>query len=240
MPCFPGFWPVTSPVHETLEMVGMDDRIGAAVPRARSARRFGMTPRAARSSTSGRPTPSRPITATRDADRAPARSWRPGRRRSSRPSLDLLLRHAHDLGDRRDARADLLPAVLPERPHALLHRRVPDDVRGGALEDQLADGVAHEQQLVDPRAAAIAGLRAVLAAAAFPDLRLAAVRGRDLAERLGAELGGLPALEADLPHEPLREDAEQRGREQVVLDAHLEEPGHGAGGIVRVERREDE
>src|SRR5689334_17224330 len=119
-------------VHDTLEMVGIDDRIGAIVPRRASAARFGASPRAIRSSTSGRPTPSRPITATRAAAASPRP---PCRSRSRKPRLDLLLSNSDDFADRRDARADLLPAVLAQRPHAHLDAGVPDDVGGRALED---------------------------------------------------------------------------------------------------------
>src|SRR5438067_45828 len=97
MPCLPGFCPVMNPVQETLEMVGIDERMRAADPVARRAPRCGITPRAASASTSGRPTPSRPITATRAAE---AELRPPRRSRSRRLSLDLLLRHADHLGDR--------------------------------------------------------------------------------------------------------------------------------------------
>src|SRR5215813_13349148 len=118
------------PVHDTLEMVGIEERMRAIVPRAASAARFGARPRAIRSWTSGSPTPSSPMTATRVAGAPPRRS------RSRRPSLDLLLRDAHDLRHRGDAGQHLAPAVLAERAHALLHRRVLEDVRGRALQHQ--------------------------------------------------------------------------------------------------------
>ena len=70
-------------VHDTLEMTGIDDRIGATVPPASSFARFGMSPRAVRSRTSGTPTPSSPITATRDTGAAISA---PRRSRSRRPS----------------------------------------------------------------------------------------------------------------------------------------------------------
>src|SRR5437016_9109616 len=66
MPCLPGFCPVMRPVQGTLEMVGIEERMGAAVPAGSSAASRGITPRAVRSCTSGSPTPSSPITATRD------------------------------------------------------------------------------------------------------------------------------------------------------------------------------
>src|SRR5262249_34864336 len=126
-----------NPVHDTLEMVGIDDRIGAIVPLSASRARFGVIPRAIRSCTSGSPTPSTPMTATRPAA-GPARrsaagrssSFAPPRRsRSSQPTppdlrLDLFLRDPDHLCDRRDARADGAPAVVAQCAHALLHRRV--------------------------------------------------------------------------------------------------------------------
>src|SRR5689334_15599681 len=273
-------------VHDTLEMVGIDERIGAIVPPRTSAARFGASPRAIRSWTSGSPTPSRPITATRDAAASPRPPCRSLSRKptlearpetgSSDPSgkyaapaspaaarhthahaahhsrssptqdavsgrqLDLLLCNSDDFPDGRDAGADLLPAVLAQRPHAHLDARVPDDVGGRALEDQGANVVTHEQQLVDARASAVARVRALLAALPFPDLDRSAGVARDLAHRLEADLGRAAALAANFTHEALREHAEERRGEEVVLDAHLEETRDGARRVVRVQRREDE
>src|SRR6266852_6225268 len=194
MPCLPGFCPVMKPVHDTLEMVGMDERMGAAVPVASSAPSRGITPRAARSCTSGSPTPSRPITATRAAGaalRPPCRS------RSRRLSLDLLLRDAHHLRHRGDAGADLVPAVFSEGPHPLLHGRVLEHVGRGALQDERPDHLVHLQELEDARPAAIAGLRAVLAARALVDLHRTAVAA-ELALHRGGDLRGPAALLAHL------------------------------------------
>src|SRR5579885_1942043 len=243
MPCLPGLRPVMQFVHETLEIVGMDERMGAMVPVSASRASVGTTPRAMRSCTSGSPTPSSPSTATRRAAGRPAAGSRapPRRRRSKRPRLDLLLRHAHDLGDRGHAFADLLPAVLAQRAHPLADGRVADDVGRGVIEDELADRVVHDEQLVDARAAAVARLRAVLAAGALGELDGCARHpAHDLAQRLPRHLDRAPAALADAADQPLGEHAEQRGGEQVVLDAHLEEPRDRARGVVRVQGREDE
>src|SRR5262245_59071480 len=203
-----------NPVHETLEIVGMDDRMGAIVPAAASRASVGACPRAIRSCTSGSPTPSSPMTATCCAAGA-CRSSRAGRfssvappprrSRSSHPTpLHLLLRDPDDLGDRRDARAYAAPAVVAQRPHALLHRRVLDLARRPTLEDQLLDGVAHGQELVDARAAAVAGLGAVLAALALDRAHVVAIAAH-LAQHLDAQLRRLLALRADLAHEALRQ-----------------------------------
>src|SRR5881296_3794603 len=181
MPCLPGFWPVMKPVHDTLEMVGIDERMGAVVPVESSAASRGITPRAVRSCTSGSPTPSRPITATRAAGAA----LRPPRRSRSRSlSLDLFLGDAHHFGHGGDAGADLLPAVLTQRPHPLLHARVPDDVGRGALQDERPDDFVHQQELEDARAPAIPGPRAVVAALTLVDLHRSAVAA-DLAHHRG-------------------------------------------------------
>src|SRR5215468_12631981 len=154
-----------NPVHDTLEIVGIEDRIGAIVPLAARRARLGVIPRAIRSCTSGSPTPSRPITATLraagartspGAGRSSGAAPPPRRSRSSHPTpLDLLLRDPHDLCDRRDALADAAPAVVAQGPHALLHGRVLDLARRAALEDELLDGVRHGQELVDARAATV-------------------------------------------------------------------------------------
>src|SRR5215471_12876811 len=123
-----------NPVHDTLEIVGIDDRIGAIVPVAARRPKLGVIPRAIRSCTSGSPTPSRPMTATLPAvaGRSEGRSSSlapPRRNRSSQPTprtsaSDLFLRDPNHLGDRCDARADGAPAVVTQRAHPLLHRRV--------------------------------------------------------------------------------------------------------------------
>src|SRR4051794_33384659 len=120
MPCLPGFRPVVKFVHDTDEMVGMDERIGASVPRATSSPSAGIRPRAIRPRTSGTPTPSRPSTATRDVVGPAAPP--PRRNRSRSPSSDLLLRHPDDFADGRDPGPDGAPAVFAQRAHALLDR----------------------------------------------------------------------------------------------------------------------
>src|SRR6185436_19118995 len=119
MACLPGFLPVVNPVHETDEIVGIDERIGASVPPATMRARFGMIPRAIRSCTSGSPTPSSPMTATRGvgADPSPRRLKRSS---SPTPGLDLFLGHSDDFGHGGHAGADAAPAVVPQRAHALL------------------------------------------------------------------------------------------------------------------------
>ena len=66
------------------------------------------------------------------------------------------------------------------------------------------------------------------------------VAGPDLGQQLGLRSRGHLAHHAELAHEALRQHAEQRRREQIVLDAHLEQAGDGARRVVGVQRREHE
>src|SRR5262249_31946454 len=157
-----------NPVQETLEMVGIDDRIGAAVPAAIRRPRFGVMPRATRSVTSGSPTPSSPSTATFPG-RSSARAPPPRRSRSSHPtgyisSCETRTTSATAPARRRAPVAHVAPPVLAQGPHPLFHSRLFDQPRRGALEDQALDGVGHGEQLVDTRAAAVARVGAFLAA----------------------------------------------------------------------------
>src|SRR6185369_13629238 len=100
MPCRPGLVPVMKFDHDTLEMVGRLDAMGASVPARRSAAMRGITPRSVSCSMSGAPTPSRPITATRGFGFALLN-------RSRRPisvpcSVDALRRAIDDGGELRD------------------------------------------------------------------------------------------------------------------------------------------
>src|SRR5262249_45620569 len=163
-----GFFPVMKPVHETLEMVGMDDRIGAIVPVAPRRASVGVTPRAMRSCTSGSPTPSSPRTAT-FVGRSSARAPPPRRSLSSPPTPPphLYLRDPDALGDGRVAVAHVAPAVLAQRAHALLHRRVLDQPRRRTLQDQPLDRIGDRQELVDAGAAPVPGVGTLLAADAL-------------------------------------------------------------------------
>ena len=50
----------------------------------------------------------------------------------------------------------------------------------------------------------------------------------------------LLALGADHAHQALGEDGFERRGHEIRLDPHIHQPGHGAGGIVGVQRREDQ
>ena len=81
-----------------------------------------------------------------------------------------------------------------------------------------ADLVRGEQQLVNPQPAVIAGLAAVRAARLLPALSVMA-----------------SALHTELAHQPLRDDAQERGRQQKGLNAHIEQTRDGRCRIVGVQ-----
>ena len=71
-------------------------------------------------------------------------------------------------------------------------------------------------------------------------LGLREARQAELLDHLGQRDVGLLAVLAQRAHEALREDADHRRREQVILDAHVEQPVDGRRGVVGVDRREHE
>src|SRR5512133_1256946 len=159
---------------------------------------------------------------------------------------EVLCGHREDLGRRRDPARHLVGAVLHEGQHPVLDGRLLDGVGVDVLEDELPDVVVDEHQLVDPGAPLVAGPLAGGAAdgpvevgrvaGPLEDLRgeaglLALLRRRDV---------GLLALLAEDTDEPLGEDAAEGRGDEEGLHAHLDEARDGAGGVVGVDRGEDE
>ena len=62
----------------------------------------------------------------------------------------------------------------------------------------------------------------------------------ELLELVGVGLVRLLAVRAEHAHEALREDADDRRAHEERLDAHVDQARDGAGGVVRVDRREHE
>ncbi|MPM25974.1 hypothetical protein SDC9_72475 [bioreactor metagenome] len=132
----------------------------------------------------------------------------------------------------------LADAGFSEAFHSVVQRFLSQDVGGGAGDDELPDGVGDGHNFKD------GGPAAVSCAPAF-----VAPHGAE-----GPGSGGhvqcfshflrqfvfFLAGSAEVSHEPLGDDGEQRGRYQERLDAHVDEPYGGAGGVVGVEGREDE
>src|SRR6266545_4852521 len=150
------------------------------------------------------------------------------------------VRDTQHLLDRRDPRLHLAPAVAPQRHHPLRLGELPQRARVRGREELALDLVRDEEQLEDPRAAAISRLATGGTAAAALELE----RSHRLVceQRDGPGIGrvALAALGADLPDEPLGEHALERRGDQVRLDLQVREPGDSARRIVRVEGREYE
>src|SRR5262249_13878975 len=144
--------------------------------------------------------------------------------------LHFFLRDPDHLGDGGRSLSHAPPAVLAKRPHALLRRRLLDDAGRRALEDEPLHLVGYRKELEDAGTPAVARARTALAAAADDGPRGIAVTAADLPPQLGRHLGRLHAAAADATHEALRQNAEQRRREQIAFDVHLEQSRHGAGG----------
>jgi hypothetical protein len=129
-------------------------------------------------------------------------------------------------------------AFLPEREPPAPLELVAQLVRRGAVMDRTPQVRGDFHDLVDARAALEAGVVTPAASRALPEraprLALQARVAQDLVGRvvLGRARG------ADGPRQTLGHDAHDRAGEQVPLDAHVHEAGHGAGRVVGVERRE--
>src|SRR5207302_977282 len=126
-------------------------------------------------------------------------------RKASR-SGEVLLRHAENLGDGRDAAQHLAPAVLHQRPHSLVHRGALDRAAVGLLHRQLADRVVDQHEFVDPATAVVAGAVARVATDRSIDhARLARLvrPDSDLAQLFRRGKVGLAALLAEHAHQPL-------------------------------------
>ena len=166
------------------------------------------------------------------APRRTGRRWDLHRRRFLLRHVD----HAHELVDRRLALQDVRQAALPQRFHSM----APGDRRDLVGRFPAGDGAlhlgAHGQHFEDREPAPVPGHRAVGAA------------GRAVQRRPGGE----PALQllgrglhpdflarlAQAPHQPLGDDAAQRRRDLVGLDADVDEARDRVGGVVGVQRRQ--
>src|SRR6185369_7265327 len=150
----------------------------------------------------------------------------------------VFLSDAQDLLDRGLTRLRLGPAVLSDRDHSELHR-VAADLAGGSLpQDEAPDLLADQEELVDAHPALVTRLPAGLAPLAPVQLGAAPI---DHADR--EQIGGIshvtnPAVLADPPDEPLREDAAQDGGEEIGLDPHVLKTGDRARRVIGVERGE--
>ena len=116
---------------------------------------------------------------------------------------------------------------------------VAGDLRGvRAAEDPGRRPRVHREHLEDAAAASVAALPAPGAAAAPAGLPPGEFRDAQRRRFRRGDRGGLGAAGTDRAHQPLREHADQGGADQEAGHSQVGEPGHGRGGVVRVERRE--
>src|SRR5205085_7350525 len=97
-----------------------------------------------------------------------------------------------------------------------------------------------EWQLDQPRATAVSSVAARCAPA--PALERDPRNGLLGQQRYGAgvRLVAFPAFRTDLAHKTLSQHRFDGRRDQVGLDLEIQQPRHGAGRVVRVERGEYE
>ena len=105
-------------------------------------------------------------------------------------------------------------------------------------DDQRAQLVVEHHQLEDADAPVVAGVVAAVAALGPIGLDRLRAAHAELGQLGGGRREGLAALGAEHADEPLREHGDQRRRDQVRLDAHVDEARDRGRRVVRVERRE--
>src|SRR4051812_15559798 len=147
---------------------------------------------------------------------------------------------ARDLGDRRQPAADLLQAVLAQAHHALVHGGVHDRLRGLARDGERTDRVTDPHHLVEPDPALVARAATAGTADGFVRLEVEADVEAVGAHDLARDRRALLALLAQQSRETLGDDAVHGGADEERLDAHLDQAGDGARGVVGVQRREDQ
>src|SRR5436305_53213 len=149
---------------------------------------------------------------------------------------------SHHFFDRGDSILDFNQTAPAQTDHADLRRFFLDVDGRAAGEDQLADVVVDGHHFDQSDAAFVAGVVALLTAAALvhrerPDLVLLEA---DVQQRLGLDVYRFLALRADAARETLRGDELHRGRHEERLDAHVHQAVDGRRRVVRVQRREHE
>ena len=157
-------------------------------------------------------------------------------------SLQTALGIFDDFFDGSDTVVDRTKAVFAERRHAQLDRFLPYHHGRSAIADEITQRIGNFQKFVNSLASSVPRLIAHFTASSIIKILIADVMRR---ETEGAEDGfrGFvrgTAIATDLANEALGEDAFEGGGDEKWLHAHVDQPGHGAGGIVRVEGREDE
>src|SRR5215471_14931713 len=124
-------------------------------------------------------------------------------------TASVFLGHAQNFLDGGEPRARFGPPVLTERDHPALHGGAPNLGGRRAPEDEAANVLGDDEQLVDADPALVARLSTRVTARAPIEFRSLAVRDSDGEEIGRVRLVGYPARLADPAQQPLGEDAAQ-------------------------------
>src|SRR5581483_2350101 len=132
------------------------------------------------------------------------------------------------------------PASAPDDAVELVERRHPGFRLGERVRPEAGGGarVVQDEEFEDADPAVVAA-GAVRTADGAKERRVGARRARVL-EDVGGGLVALAAVQAEATHEALAEHGGETRADDVALDAHLMEARHGARGVPRMQRREDE
>src|SRR3954469_15462390 len=134
------------------------------------------------------------------------------------------LRDPCHLGYGRDSVLDLLEAVRAQWTHPLSDGDLADFLGRGALDREVANLVRNGHDLVQAGPALVARAAAAAAADRLIGLEVEGHVEAGLLERRDAQHGPALAVRAELAHEPLGDDADDRRGAQERLDVHLREP----------------
>ena len=100
----------------------------------------------------------------------------------------------------------------------------------------VAQGIVHHEQLVDAKAAGIAGFAAFIAPFALEGgIAVESLEHQELAHVIGG-LEGLFAVITDFSDQALCQYRVDRGADEVGLDANVDQTRDRAGRIIRVQR----
>src|SRR5580698_4732354 len=147
-----------------------------------------------------------------------------------------------DLFQRRHAQPHFIQSGFAQEAHALFTRRAPDLRRRLSGQNHFANAVAQIEQLVYRGSPAESRARALDASRPFIQRNLAPLHRIEAAgfEYIGRVVHFGAARVADQTHQPLRQNAVQRGNEVVRLDAHVQEASNHIDHVVGVDRSEDQ
>ena len=135
---------------------------------------------------------------------------------------------------------DAVPSVLAERDHAFADGEVAEFGGGGAALDEFLEAGAHETNLEECGAARVSGVAAFITTDGTTDFVGPLDRKADFGQALGTVFSWLGAMRAKAADEALGDEGADGRADEEWLDAHVEEAGDAADGVIRVERAEDE